>query len=95
MNKEIERHPFSISYIHKKSGEKGIIISGDFRSGYYFEKHKEEIKRIAEESVFVLIDLDNVIFMDSDTINFIKTLEDEAQISFDTDSMVYKRYMEK
>lgn len=64
-----------------------ISISGDFRSGKHFEQVKEKL----EDSIS--INLTEVVFMDSDTMNFIYNYT--GDVIWKKDSFVLNNYLIK
>ena len=84
-----ERSPFHHSYNFQ---DKALFISGDFRSGFCFAEFQECTKGLRVDS----IDLVNVSYMDSDSMNHVGLMEQSGcVVVWDELSMPYKRYMDK
>jgi len=83
-----------VNYNTVVRNEETLSITGDFRSGFYFENMKKELEELIECKIKE-IDLIYVTYMDSDTMHFIKKYDKTREILWDKNSMPYKRYMDK
>jgi len=82
-----------------------LTFSGDLRSGSQFEGDRSKIESLAKkalESHIVIIDLNGVVFWDTETMNFIKSLltnlnsrQTRAGIVGKKDSYIFNRFTEK
>ena len=68
-----------------------VVISGDFRSGRQFSEIADKLYNELIKHDLVL-DLQEVDFMDSDTMKFVMALEDKIEVELPTDYHVRKRY---
>ena len=71
-----------------------LVIIGEFRSGYDFERTKSLLFNVLNTNK-IKLDLTRVVYMDSDTMNFVKKHPANLNIEFDKNSYVYKRYLDK
>lgn len=73
-----------------------LSIKGDFRSGVQLSTFYSFIQTMANlYKGSLTVDLKEVFYMDSDSMNLINDLEDRCEIIWDKDSFAYKRYKEK
>ena len=86
--------PFTVRYdVDVFGGPMVVSIKGDFRSGVHFSSIEDSLNLTVEMQMEpVTIDLTKVIFMDSDSMNLIKSLEAKANIVWDKTSHVYQIY---
>ena len=83
------KDPFSISFLNNT-----VYISGDFRYGTFFEAWSKEIEDYLNQVPNPVLNFSETIFMDSDTMRFVRRIEDRVRVILTEDSWMSKRYQD-
>jgi hypothetical protein len=78
------------------SGMYFMTISGDFKSGVEFQRILpvlHEFLNASEETPYIY--LEELEFIDSEGMRFLRQYEDTAKITWKKDSWCHKRYLDK
>lgn len=71
-----------------------LAIEGNFQSGKALEAFKRTIVRKEAKGIYLILNLRNVTYMDSDSYRFVRKFALDSEVIWNRNSHVYKRYID-